>query len=161
MLGLTLSSKVDWGSQIIFFAKLPPITLEPWFFLWSFFLLRLLCISKNLPYGHIWNIVVTSGLLFLVPTLNCWISYKNGYAGLLVLHLLLLLNNPHRWNVASLSLFIGITLTDVHLNWLNWFHSLILRSTHYSDRLHVFSVTIPRCWKDVYVNSFFLRAAML
>ena len=29
------------------------------------------------------------------------------------------------------------------------------RCTHYSDRLHDFSVTIPRCYKDVYVNSFF------
>ena len=29
------------------------------------------------------------------------------------------------------------------------------RSTRYSDRLHDFSVTIPRCFKDVYVNSFF------
>ena len=33
----------------------------------------------------------------------------------------------HRRNVASLSLFsIGITLVDVLLNWLNWFHFLIL-----------------------------------
>ena len=30
------------------------------------------------------------------------------------------------------------------------------RSTRDSDRLHDFSVTIPRCYKDVYVNSFFL-----
>ena len=30
------------------------------------------------------------------------------------------------------------------------------RSTRYSERLHNFSVTIPRCQKDVYVNSFFL-----
>ena len=29
------------------------------------------------------------------------------------------------------------------------------RSAHYSDRLHDFSVTICRCYKDVYVNSFF------
>ena len=29
------------------------------------------------------------------------------------------------------------------------------RCTRYSDRLHDFSVTIPRCYKDVYVNSFF------
>ena len=29
------------------------------------------------------------------------------------------------------------------------------RSTHYSDRLHDFSATIPRCYKDVYVNGFF------
>ena len=33
------------------------------------------------------------------------------------------------------------------------------RSTRYSDRLHDFSVTIPRCYKDVYVNSFFPRTA--
>ena len=31
------------------------------------------------------------------------------------------------------------------------------RSTCYSDRLHDFSVTIHRCYKDVYVNSFFPR----
>ena len=35
------------------------------------------------------------------------------------------------------------------------------RSTRYSDRLHDFSVTIPRCYKDVYVNSFFPRTAKL
>ena len=35
------------------------------------------------------------------------------------------------------------------------------RSTRYSDRLHAFSVTIPRCYKDVYVNSFFPRTTRL
>ena len=34
-------------------------------------------------------------------------------------------------------------------------------STRYSDRLHDFSVTIPRYYKDVYVNSFFPRTARL
>ena len=72
--------------------KLPPRKLQPWFVLWNFFLLRLLCISINLPYAHVWNTVVMSGLVLLVATWNCWISYKNGYAGLLVLHLLPLLN---------------------------------------------------------------------
>ena len=33
------------------------------------------------------------------------------------------------------------------------------RSTRYFDRLHDFSVTIPRCCKDVYINCFFLRTA--
>ena len=33
------------------------------------------------------------------------------------------------------------------------------RSTHYSDRLHEYSVTIPRYYKDVYVNSFFPHTA--
>ena len=35
------------------------------------------------------------------------------------------------------------------------------RSTRYSDRLHGFSVTIPRCYKDVYANSFFPRTTRL
>ena len=33
------------------------------------------------------------------------------------------------------------------------------RSTRYSERLHDFSVTIPRCYKDVYGNSFFPHIA--
>ena len=33
------------------------------------------------------------------------------------------------------------------------------RSTRFSVRLHDFSVTIPRCYKDDYVNSFFPRTA--
>ena len=35
------------------------------------------------------------------------------------------------------------------------------RSTRYSNRLHGFSVNIPTCCKDVYVNSFFPRTARL
>ena len=35
------------------------------------------------------------------------------------------------------------------------------RSIRYSDRLHYFSVTIPRCYKDVYVKRFFPRTARL
>ena len=35
------------------------------------------------------------------------------------------------------------------------------RSTRYSERLYDFSVTIPRCYKDVYVSSFFPRTARL
>ena len=34
-------------------------------------------------------------------------------------------------------------------------------STHYSDRLYDFSITIPRCYKDVYVKSFFPRTTRL
>ena len=33
------------------------------------------------------------------------------------------------------------------------------RSTRYSERLHDFSVTSPRCYKDVYVSSFFPHTA--
>ena len=111
----------------------------------------MLCISVNLPYGHVWNTVVMCGLVLLVSTWNCWISYKNGYAGLLV------------QNVTSLSLF--------YIYYFGRFSSELAelvplsytrgRSTHYSDRLHDFSVIIPRCYKDVNVNSFFLRTARL
>ena len=40
-------------------------------------LLQLRCFSVNLPYGHVWNTVVMSGLAILVATWNCWTSYKN------------------------------------------------------------------------------------
>ena len=36
--------------------KMPTRELESWFVLWSFFPLRLLCISINLPYGRPWQI---------------------------------------------------------------------------------------------------------
>ena len=35
------------------------------------------------------------------------------------------------------------------------------RCTRYSDRLHDFSVIVPRCYKDFNVNSFFPRTAGL
>ena len=58
----------------------------------SFFLMSLFYISINLPYSHVWNNVVMSGLVFLVATWNCGISYRNRYAGQLVLRLLPLMN---------------------------------------------------------------------
>ena len=69
--------------------KLLPGKLETWFVVWSLFVLMLLCISINLPHGHAWNTVVKSGLVLLVANWSCWVSFKNGYAELLVLHLLL------------------------------------------------------------------------
>ena len=69
----------------------------------------------------------------------------------------------HGGNVASLSLF--------YRYYFGRYSSELLqlvpvpfsrgRSTRYSDRLHDFSVTIPRCYKDVYVNIFFPRTAKL
>ena len=49
---------------------------------------------------------------------------------------------------------IGITLVDVQsqLVPLPYFSG---RSTRCSDRLHDFSVPVPRCYKDPYDNSFF------
>ena len=69
----------------------------------------------------------------------------------------------HRRNVASLSLFYRYYFVKCPSE----LAELVLlpysrgRSTRYSDRLHDFSVAIPRCYKDVYVNSFFPRTARL
>ena len=69
----------------------------------------------------------------------------------------------HHRNVASLSLsyryYFGRCSSE--LAQLAQLPFLRRRSTHYSDRLHDFSVTIPRCYNDVYVNSIFLFTARL
>ena len=69
----------------------------------------------------------------------------------------------HRRNVASLSLFCRFYFRKCssELAQLVPLPFSRGRSTHYSERLHDFSVTIPRCYKDVYVNSFFPRTAKL
>ena len=68
MLGLTFSSKLNWGS---YFVTIASKKIEALIRSMKFFLLRLLCISINLPYAHAWNTVVTSGLVPLVATWNC------------------------------------------------------------------------------------------
>ena len=82
--------------------------------------------------------------------------YKGGIADLPLLR-------THRRNAASLSLFyryyFGRCSSELaQMVPLPYSRG---RSTRYSDRLHDFSVTIPRCYKDVYVNSFFPRTARL
>ena len=37
----------------------------------------------------------------------------------------------------------------------------LISEVYAHNRLHDFSVTIPRCYKDVYVNSFFLHTARM
>ena len=68
MLGLTFFSNLDWGSLSL---KLPTRKLVLWFVLWSFVLLRIHCISINLPYSHAWNTVVMSRLVCLIATWKC------------------------------------------------------------------------------------------
>ena len=132
--------------------ELPPRKLEPWFFLWSFFLLRLLFISINLSYAHVWNTVVMSGLVLLVAAWNCWISYSSALAASF---------EPlaHRRNVVRSSLFYRYYFGRCSSELAKLVPISYSRgsSTRYSDRLHGFSVTIPRCYKDVCVNSFFPR----
>ena len=107
-----------------------------------------------------------SGLVPLVATWNFWISYKNGYAGLSVLHFTVgtsLEPLTHRRNVVSLDLFYRFYFgrCSSELAQLVPLPFSRGRSAHFSDRLHDFSVTIPRCYKDIYLNSFFPRTARL
>ena len=69
----------------------------------------------------------------------------------------------HRWNVACLSLFYRYYFRTCSSELAQLFPLPLSRGTsvRYSDRLHDFSVTIPRCYKDVYVNSFFPCTAKL
>ena len=71
MLGLTFSSKLDWGSYIISFAKSASIKIGALIFSISFVLMRLNCISINLPYTYAQNNDVTSTLLLEVAAWNC------------------------------------------------------------------------------------------
>ena len=60
-----------WALTLSLLLKPPPRKWELKFVQWSFFLLRWLCITINLPYAHVWNTVVTSGLVPLVAAWNC------------------------------------------------------------------------------------------
>ena len=91
LMGLTSCSKLDWGSCIISIDKIANKEIAALTRRMKV-LLKLLSISINLPENHAWNSLVFSRLVPLVVTWYFQISYKNGYAGLLVLYLLPLLN---------------------------------------------------------------------
>ena len=142
-------SRLNWigALTLSLFLKVPPRKLEPCFFLCGFFLLRLLCIYKSTIrpcmeyFCHVWAGAPRYYFETVFPSLATSLEPL-----------------AHRRNVASLIFPIGIS---VHLKWLSCFHFLVLegRSTRYSDRLYDFSVTIPRCCKDVFLNSFFPHTA--
>ena len=69
----------------------------------------------------------------------------------------------HRWYVASLSLFYRYYFRRCSSELAQLVPLSYSRgeSTCYSDRLCNFSVTIPRCYKDFHVNSFFPGTARL
>ena len=133
--------------------SLPPRNLEPYFvsFNWSFFLLRLEYCC------HIWA-GASSCYLELIDKLQKRICRTVAPSLPAFLEPLA----DHR-NLASLSLFCRYYFGRCSLELAQLAPRPFSRerSTRYSDRLHDFSVTIPRCYKDVYVNSFFLHTARL
>ena len=90
MLGLTFSSKLDWCSYIVSIAntaskKIGAMIhsmkfLSPEAALYFYKLTIQPCMEY---YFHVWLVLLNAAWI-------CWISYKNGYAGLLVLLSLLL-----------------------------------------------------------------------
>ena len=142
MLGLTFSSKLDWGSYIVSIAKT------------AFKKIGALIRSMKFLSPE----VALYRYLELLDKLQKRICRTVGPSLAVSLEPL-----AHHRNVVSLSLFyryyFGRCSSDLaELFPLPYSRG---RSTRYSDRLHDFSVTIPRCYKDVYVNSFFPCTARL
>ena len=164
MLGLTLSSKLDWGSYIVSIAKTASkkigALIRSMKFLSPEVALYLYksTIEPCMEYCcHIWT-GAPSCYLELLDKLQKRICRTVGASLAAPLELL-----AHCRNVASLSLFyryyFGRCSSELaQLVPLPYSQG---RSTRYSDRLHDFSVIIPRCYKDVYVNSFFRHTARL
>ena len=164
MLGLTFSSKLDWGSYIVSIAKTASkkigALIRSMRFLSPEVALYLYksTIRPCMEYCcHVWA-GAPSCYLELLDKLQKRICRTVGPSLAASLEPL-----AHRRKVASLSLFyryyFGKCSSElVQLVPLPYSRG---RSTRYSDRLHDFSVTIPRCYKDVYVNSFFPRTARL
>ena len=135
MLGITFSSKLAWGSYIISIAKTA---------------------SKKKSH-HVWA-GASSCYLKLLDKLQKRICRTVGPSLPASLEPL-----AHRRNVACSSLFQRYYFgrSSSEMTQLVPFPFSRGRSICYTDRLYDFSVTIARCYKDVYVNSFFPRIARL
>ena len=164
MLGLTFSSKLDWGSYIISISKTASkkigALIRSMKFLSPEVALYLYksTICPCMEYCcHVW-VGASSCYLELLDKLQEWICRIMGPSLAASLEPL-----AHFRNVASLSLFYryyfgrsSLELAELVPLPFSWGSC-----TRYSDRLHDFSVTIPRYNKDVYVNNFFPRTAKL
>ena len=162
ILGLTFSSKLDWGSYIVSIAKTASKKIRALIRSMKFLSLEVaLYLYKStirpcMEYCcHVW----AGGLSFFLELLDklqkriCWSVGPSLAASLEPL--------VYCQNVASLSLFYRYYLgrCSSELAQLVRLPYSRGRSTHYSNTLHDFSVTIPICYKIVYVNSFFPHTA--
>ena len=164
MLALTFSSEFDWNSYIISIAKTASKKIGALIRSMKFLspeVARYLYKSTIRPCMeyccHVWA-AAPSCYLEMLDKLQKRICRTVGPSLAASLEPL-----AHRRNVASLSLFyryyFGRCSSELaQLLPLSFSRG---RSTRYSDRLHDFSVTIPRCYKDVYISSFFPRIARL
>ena len=164
MLELTFSSKLDWGSYIVSIAKTASKKIGALIHSMKFLSpeVAMYLYKSTIPpcmeyCCHVWA-GAPSCYLELLDKLQKRICRTIGPSLAASLEPL-----AHRRNVASLSLFYRYycgrcSSQLVELVSLPYSQG---KSTRYSDRLHDFSVTIPRCYKDVYISSFFLCTARL
>ena len=149
MLRMTFSSKLDWDSYIISIAITAPKKIGALIRSMKFLSPEIaLYLYKSIIYAvtEYWCHIYTGAPRTVGPSLAASLEPL-----------------AHHRNVANLSLlyryYFGRCSSELtQLVPLPFSRG---RSTRYSDRLHDFSVTIPRCYKDVYVNSFFPRTAKL
>ena len=175
MLGLSFSSKLDWGSYIVFIAKTTSKRIGD--------LIR----SMKIPSPDlIRSMKIPSSkvtLYFDKSTIRpCMEYFCHAWASAPVCYLDMLdtLQIQVRKTVSTLLAASCEPLSDLkNLASLNLIYRYYFsrctselveliplhcsrgRSTRYSDRLHNFSVIIPRRYNDFYVKSFFLRTAKL
>ena len=158
-LGLTFCSKLGWGSYIISFTKT------------SFKKIGALVRSMKF--------LSPEGALYLYkPTIHpcmeyCWYVWAGAPGCSWLQKRICRTVDPslaasleplaHRQNVATLSLFYRYYFGRCYSEMVQPIPLRFSRgrSTRYPNRLHDFSVTIPRCYKGVYVNSFFPRTTRL
>ena len=164
MLVLNFSSKLDWGSYIVSIVKTASKKIGTLIRSMKFLSPEVALyfykstIQPCMEYCcHVWAGAPSCCLEF-VDKLQKQICRTGGPSLAASLETL-----AHCRNVASLSIFyeyyFGRCSSELAGQVpLPYFRG---RSTRYSDRLHDFSVTISRCYKDVYVNSFFPRTARL
>ena len=164
VLGLTFSSKLDWGSYIISIAKTASKKIGALIRSLKFLSPEVApCLYKSIIRPcmeyccHVWAGAPSCHLELLdkLEKRICRIVGPSLAASLEPL--------DHRRNVASLSLFYRYYFgrCSSELGQLVPLPFSRGRSTRYSDRLHDFSITLPTCYKDVYVNSFFPCSAKL
>ena len=156
MLGLTVSSKLDWSSYIIPIAKTATKKIEVLICSMQFLSPEVaLYLYKSTIYPcmeyccHDWA-AVRSCYMELLDKLQKRICRTVGPSLGASLEPM-----AHRQNVVTLSLFYRyyIDRCSSELAQLVPLSYSQGRSTCCSDRLHGFSVTIPRCYKNVYANN--------
>ena len=158
ILGESFSSKLNWSSDMVSTVKTALKKLEPQFFLKflssdvyfnSVKLLYIYIKPTCIEYCH----CVWAGCSSCY--LNIWDKLQKWYVGLLILYMLIE-TLAHCRNVVRLSLFSRhyFSTCSSKLAELVSLPYSRERSYRYSNRMRNFSV-IPRCYKDVYVNSIF------